>query len=239
MAGLETTATLDKNTDEWVIHTPNIKATKFWPGTVGLQATHSVVFARLIVDENDYGVQPFMVQLRSLKDHKPLPGIEVGDVGEKLGYDMMDNAYVSFNQVRIPRTDMLSRFAEVDKEGNFELKGDPRMVYQIMVQTRLLIIFGANYMILHSSRIATRYAVCRRQFRTIEGKSEERQLIDYQTHMNILGPILCTGLVIGFAGQLITKLNIKSTEKIDEQNDFRLLDVLHHFTAGVKAFATE
>lgn len=36
VAGLETTATLDKTTDEFVIHTPNIKATKFWPGTVGL-----------------------------------------------------------------------------------------------------------------------------------------------------------------------------------------------------------
>lgn len=74
-----------------------------------------------------------MVQIRSLKDHKPLPGIEVGDVGEKLGYDMMDNCYLSFNQVRIPRTDMFSRFVEIDKEGNFNLKGDPRMVYQIMV----------------------------------------------------------------------------------------------------------
>lgn len=179
VAGLETTATLDKKTDEFVIHTPTIKATKFWPGTIGLQATHGVVFARLIVDENDYGVQPFMVQIRSLKDHMPMPGIEVGDVGEKFGYDMMDNAYVSFNKVRIPRTDMFSRFAEVDKEGNFSLNGDPRMVYQIMVQTRLLIIFGANYMLLHSCRIATRYAVCRRQFRTIEGKQEERQIIDY------------------------------------------------------------
>ena len=30
-----------------------------------------------------------MVQIRSLEDHKPLPGIEVGDVGEKLGYNSM------------------------------------------------------------------------------------------------------------------------------------------------------
>ena len=36
VAGLETTATLDLATDEFVIHTPNIKATKFWPGALGL-----------------------------------------------------------------------------------------------------------------------------------------------------------------------------------------------------------
>ena len=61
VAGLETTATLDKATDEFVIHTPNIKATKFWPGALGLHSTHAIVFARLIVDGRDYGVKPFIV----------------------------------------------------------------------------------------------------------------------------------------------------------------------------------
>ena len=61
VAGLETTATLDKNTDEFIIHTPNIGATKYWPGDLGRFSSHAVVFARLIIDEDDYGVQPFMV----------------------------------------------------------------------------------------------------------------------------------------------------------------------------------
>jgi len=47
VAALETTAILDLATDEWVIHTPTIKATKFWPGSLGVHATHAVVFARL------------------------------------------------------------------------------------------------------------------------------------------------------------------------------------------------
>lgn len=86
MADLETTATLDMNTDEWVIHTPHVKATKFWPGNMAY-GTHCIVFCRLIVEENDFGVWPFMVQLRSLEDHKPLPGVDVGDVGAKLGFN--------------------------------------------------------------------------------------------------------------------------------------------------------
>jgi acyl-CoA oxidase len=48
-------------TDEFVIHTPNIKATKFWPGALGVQATHAIVFARLIVAGKDHGVKPFIV----------------------------------------------------------------------------------------------------------------------------------------------------------------------------------
>jgi acyl-CoA oxidase len=53
---LETTATLDKTTDEFVIHTPTIKATKYWPGSLGVTATHAAVFARMIIDGNDFGV---------------------------------------------------------------------------------------------------------------------------------------------------------------------------------------
>lgn len=58
---LETTATLDKVTDEFIINSPTITSTKFWPGDLGKFSSHAVVFARLIIDENDYGVQAFIV----------------------------------------------------------------------------------------------------------------------------------------------------------------------------------
>lgn len=57
--------------------------------------------------------------------------------------------------------------------------------------------------------------------------------------MAIIGPNLCMALVIGWAGHMIAKLNNKAQQKIEEKDDFSMLDVLHHFTAGVKAFATE
>ena len=41
----------------------------------------------------------------------------------------MDNGFLSFNHYRIPRENMLSRYVYVDKEGNFEVRGDPRMLY--------------------------------------------------------------------------------------------------------------
>ncbi len=42
--------------------------------SVGHTATHAVVMARLITKGKDHGVHPFIVQLRSLNDHTPLPG---------------------------------------------------------------------------------------------------------------------------------------------------------------------
>ena len=100
--------------------------------------------------------------VRSFENHLPLPGVTVGDVGSKYGYNSVDNGYLSFENVRIPRENMLSRFVLIDKEGNFELRGDPRTLYQIMVSTRLLIMYGTSSSILTSCVMATRYAVCRR-----------------------------------------------------------------------------
>jgi acyl-CoA oxidase len=75
-----------------------------------------------------------------MEDHTTLPGISCGDMGPKMGYGAVDNGYLSFNQYRIPRTNMMMRFSSVSKEGEFELKGDPRILYNIMVQTRIAIV---------------------------------------------------------------------------------------------------
>ena len=56
VGGLETTATFDMDRDEFIIDSPTITSTKFWAGGLGLWANFAVVFARLLVGENDYGV---------------------------------------------------------------------------------------------------------------------------------------------------------------------------------------
>jgi len=61
--------------------------------------------------------------------HEPLPGVEVGDIGTKLGYNSIDNGYLLFTHLRVPRNALLSRFSEITKAGDFELKSDPRLLY--------------------------------------------------------------------------------------------------------------
>ena len=61
ISSLETTAVLDKETDEIVIHTPSTKAIKWWPGDLGHYSSHAIVFAKLIVDGNAIGTMPFFV----------------------------------------------------------------------------------------------------------------------------------------------------------------------------------
>ena len=123
-----------------MLHSPSIKAAKFWPGTLGLQASHAVVFARCIAQENDYGVQPFVVQVRDLETHEPLAGVQVGDIGTKLGYNSVDNGYLLLDKVRVPRRAHLSRFTEITPEGDFEMKADPRILYTVMSKVRTSLI---------------------------------------------------------------------------------------------------
>ena len=110
VAGIETTAIFDHQTDEFVINTPTLTATKWWPGELGRYANYAVIFAQLLVpsDEkvNNYGIAPFLVQLRDLNTHRHMPGVSTGDLGPKLGYNGKCNGWASFNSVRIPRDQM-------------------------------------------------------------------------------------------------------------------------------------
>ena len=97
VAGLETTATLDKATDEFIIHSPTPTSTKYWPGGLGLTANHAAVFARCIADGKEYGVQCFMVPIKDKETHLPLKGVKVGDLGPKIGYNAKDNGWLMFD----------------------------------------------------------------------------------------------------------------------------------------------
>ena len=104
--GIETTATYLPESGEFDLHSPTLTSTKWWIGGLGQvrfgsrlamwytlphvhtpmqTATHCAVFAKLILGGRDRGVHAFMVRVRSEKDHTPMPGVLVGDIGPKLG----------------------------------------------------------------------------------------------------------------------------------------------------------
>ncbi|KAJ1726009.1 fatty-acyl coenzyme A oxidase, partial [Coemansia biformis] len=61
LAGLETTATFDPQTDEFVVHSPTLTSTKWWIGGAAQTATHCSVYAQLVVDGKRYGTKTFVV----------------------------------------------------------------------------------------------------------------------------------------------------------------------------------
>ena len=79
---METTATFVpeskgglKGGGSFVIHSPTLTSSKFWPGSLGRTANHAMVIANLIDGQGvDRGIHNFLVPLRSMKDHSLLPG---------------------------------------------------------------------------------------------------------------------------------------------------------------------
>jgi hypothetical protein len=59
---------------------------------------------------------------------------------------------------------MLCKFAYIDKEGGLEIRGNPKAIYQTMVEVRMSIIALAGFFLRRALLIGLRYAVCRRQF---------------------------------------------------------------------------
>ncbi|XP_042505507.1 peroxisomal acyl-coenzyme A oxidase 1-like [Macadamia integrifolia] len=238
--GLETTATFDRKTDEFILHSPTLTSSKWWPGGLGKVSTHAVIYSRLIIDGQDYGVNGFIVQLRSLDDHSPLPGITIGDIGTKFGnggYNSMDNGVLQLDHVRIPRDQMLMRVSQVTREGKF-LKSDvPRqLAYGTMVYVRQVIVSDASSALSRAVCIATRYSAVRRQFGSQDG-GPETQVIDYKTQQNRLFPLLASAYAFRFVGEWLKWLYTDVTQRL-QANDFSTLPEAHACTAGLKSLTT-
>ncbi|KAG6501311.1 hypothetical protein ZIOFF_041190 [Zingiber officinale] len=238
--GLETTATFDPKTDEFVIHSPTLTSSKWWPGGLGKVSTHAVVYARLIIDGKDHGINGFIVQLRSLDDHSPLPGIVVGDIGMKFGngaYNTMDNGVLRFDHVRIPRDQMLMRVSQVTREGKYVQSDVPKqLLYGTMVFVRQTIVSDASKALSRAVCIAARYSSVRRQFGSQDG-SPETQVIDYKTQQSRLFPLMASAYAFRFVGEWLKWLYNDVTDRL-RANDFSTLPEAHACTAGLKSLTT-
>lgn len=87
-------------------------------------ANHACVMAQLVIGKKNYGPHAFIVNIRDMKTHQLLPGVEAGDIGPKFGYNAKDNGFLKLTHVKIPRDNMLSRYTKVHKDGAYEKRGN-------------------------------------------------------------------------------------------------------------------
>ncbi|CAI5758715.1 unnamed protein product [Candida verbasci] len=232
--GLETTATFDKANDEFIINTPHIGATKWWIGGAAHSSTHCTVYARLIVDEEDYGVKTFVVPLRD-SNHDLMPGVTVGDIGAKMGRDGIDNGWIQFSSVRIPRFFMLQKFCKVSRDGEVILPPLEQLSYSALLGGRVMMVLDSYRMLARMSTIALRYAIGRRQFKgdNVDPDDEEAletQLLDYPLHQKRLLPYMAAAYVVS-AGALKVERTIEETlaeldDAVDEDDDAGIMKAI-------------
>uniref|UniRef100_A0A7N9IGK7 Acyl-coenzyme A oxidase n=1 Tax=Macaca fascicularis TaxID=9541 RepID=A0A7N9IGK7_MACFA len=198
LQGLETEATYDAATQEFVIHSPTLTATKWWPGD------------RIIV----------------------------GDIGPKMDFDQMDNGFLRLNHVRVPRENMLSRFAQVLPDGTYIKLGTAQSNYLPMVVVRVELLLGEVLPTLQKACvIATRYSVIRRQSQ-LRPSDPEAKVLDYQTQQQKLFPQLAISYAFHFLAVSLLEFFQHAYTAILNR-DFSLLPELHALSTGMKAMMSE
>ncbi|KAH8072466.1 acyl-CoA oxidase [Aureococcus anophagefferens] len=112
---VETAATYDKESKEFVLHSPSEGSLKNWISQ-GHVADKAVVLADTTVDDQRVGPHAFLMDLAS-------PGVSTGDMGVKTTGNDLDNAWIAFDNVRVPRTALLNGHCDVDEAtGGYVLK---------------------------------------------------------------------------------------------------------------------
>jgi acyl-CoA oxidase len=187
LRGLETLARYDKASDEFLIESSGILATKWWIGGAGETATHAVVLTNL----EGAGLAWFIVNLRDPKTGQLVQGVEAGHLGPKAGRNGLDSGWIRFSSVRVPRSQLLSRFLDFGSDGTIRSKPKTQhLAYNTLIGERLQALSEAASSAGQCAVIATRYALLRRQ-----GPSNT-QIIDFQVQHTTLLSILCSSIVL-------------------------------------------
>ncbi|MEM9361260.1 MAG: acyl-CoA dehydrogenase [Bacteroidota bacterium] len=230
--GIRTTATYDNATDEIVLHTPGKNDNKEYIGNA-LHSKIATVFAQLIVNGKNEGVHAILVPLRD-SNHNVLNGITIEDNGYKLGLNGVDNGKIWFNQVRVPRANLLDKYGSITREGSYtsSIKNPNKRFFTMLgtlVGGRICVARGALGGAKMALAIAVKHALNRRQFND-NIKIQEDLIMDYPIHQVRLTPAIASAYVYH-----VTLDEMIRAYSDDSQADKRKIETQ---VAGLKAIIT-
>ncbi|XP_031273941.1 acyl-coenzyme A oxidase 3, peroxisomal-like isoform X1 [Pistacia vera] len=212
--GIETVTTYDSNTGEFVINTPCESAQKYCIGGAANHATHTVVFSQLEINGKNQGVHAFICQIRDA-DGKICHNIRIADCGHKIGLNGVDNGRIWFDNVRIPRENLLNSVADVSPDGEYlSAIKDPDQRFAAfmapLTSGRVNIASSAVHISKIGLSIAIRYALSRRAF-SITPNGPEILLLDYPSHQRRLLPLLAKTYAMSSAANHMKMIYVNRT----------------------------
>lgn len=240
---LETTATYDPATAEFVIDSPTPTARKDYIGGAAESASMAAVFAQLITTEDgkpvNHGVHCFMVAIRDAEGND-MPGVTTSDCDYKGGLPGVDNGRIVFDHVRIPRVNLLNKYGDVAADGTYSSPIDnPNRRFFTMLGTlvrgRITVGGSAGAAARVALDIATRYALQRKQFNAPDDDGEVL-IMDYLVHQRRLFPLIAKSYALQFAqNELVAKCHDVQTADAPDAEEQRELEAR---AAGLKAANT-
>lgn len=236
---IETTATYDPGTEEFVVHSPTQQSRKDYIGGAAESAQVAAVFAQLITRGENHGVHCIVVPIRD-ENGKDLPGVTTSDCNYKGGLPGVDNGRIMFDHVRVPRENLLNKYADVAPDGSYSspIDNPSRRFFTMLgtlVRGRVTVGGSAAAAARVALDIAVRYALQRRQFKA-PGEEREVLLMDYLMHQRRLLPLVAKSYALQFAqNELVAKCHDVQTADHPEAEDQRELESR---AAGIKAIST-
>jgi acyl-CoA oxidase len=237
---LETTATYDAATEEFVIDSPAPSARKDYIGGAAETATVAAVFAQLITAGENRGVHCFVVPIRDA-DGNDLPGVTTSDNHYKGGLPGVDNGRIVFDHVRVPRENLLNRYGDVEPDGRYTspIDSDGRRFFTMigtLIRGRVTVGGSAGAAAHVALDIATRYALQRRQFSAPDDDEREVLIMDYLMHQRRLFPLIAKSYALQFAqNELVARCHDLQTADAPDAEEQRELEAR---AAGLKAANT-
>ena len=216
---LGTTATYDP--DDRRARRPHARTSasrKDYIGGAARDGRMAAVFAQLVTDGESHGVHCVLVPIRD-EAGRTMPGVTIGDCGAKAGLAGVDNGRLTFDQVRVPRTNLLNRYGDIDEHGTYTSPIDnPTRRFFTMLGTLVrgrISVAGARRRrdAQRPSRIAVTYAAHRRQFAPPGGTDEEVRLLDYRAHQRKLLPALAKSYALQFAQNELVVAHARRAER--------------------------
>eukprot|EP01125_Pyxidicula_operculata_P014747 TRINITY_DN494_c0_g3_i1.p1 TRINITY_DN494_c0_g3~~TRINITY_DN494_c0_g3_i1.p1 ORF type:complete len:482 (-),score=120.82 TRINITY_DN494_c0_g3_i1:88-1533(-) len=188
-----------------------------------------------------------MVQIRD-ENHRPLPGIEVGDLGPKLGDHANDTGFLRLDNVRVPRENMLSKYQQVDEDGNYvkaakEGKGNDKLHYATMMFARGGLVMMASGHLAKAVTIATRYSAVRKQgfedTKSSSFRAPEKQIIDHQVQQYRLMKQLSIAYAFRFCSRWLINKQSSVRSSIGEIIETDDLKDIAETSAALKGLCTQ
>ena len=235
--GIEMEAVYDHENKEFVLNSPTDTACKWWIGALGNASNHTLLIALLKINGVSYGPHAFLVPVRDMVTHEPLPGVDIGDIGPKVGLHTADNGFLRFDHYRIPKKYMLNRFSRIKDDGTYEIL-DPnaiKLLYLTLLRARMEIINTAWSYLAKALTIAIRYSFVRRQFPDPDVSNSERQLIDYQIQQYKLFKPLALSYGYSFICKSLNRLYLKGEAEL-KHGDSQSLPFLHYMVCLYKVY---
>eukprot|EP00193_Tetraselmis_chui_P017186 CAMPEP_0177778082 /NCGR_PEP_ID=MMETSP0491_2-20121128/15754_1 /TAXON_ID=63592 /ORGANISM="Tetraselmis chuii, Strain PLY429" /LENGTH=482 /DNA_ID=CAMNT_0019297311 /DNA_START=210 /DNA_END=1659 /DNA_ORIENTATION=- len=108
---VETECAWNEASQGFTLHSPYEGAVKNWISQ-GCTADWAVVIANLVMPGKSHGPHAFLMRLRS-SEGELVEGVTIGDMGPKTIGNDLDNAWIKFDRVALPKTSLLNKYCDI------------------------------------------------------------------------------------------------------------------------------